>query len=84
MRESIEASWGAIERWLLVHAPAVMGDLRPPADSGEISRFERRIGRPFPDDLRASYASPKRCVGRRRGASRRGRWDGRDAPGIAA
>ncbi len=48
-------SWRRIERWLGLHLPEVVRDLRPPATGDEIHIAEHALGAALPEDVRELY-----------------------------
>ncbi|WP_426567538.1 hypothetical protein [Streptomyces canus] len=52
-RSRVVRHWGRITSWLSRHAPATYARLRPPVSPEALAWYERRIGAPVHDDLKA-------------------------------
>lgn len=51
----VAGNWDRLHRWYAEHLPVVMETWNPPASEEQIADFERRIGRPLPEEVKASY-----------------------------
>lgn len=65
----------------MIHAPKLVADLAPPATDAQLAALAQAVGRPVPDELRASLLCHDGQLGRCDGAL--GRWEGLSCERIA-